>query len=440
MFSSLPWSTLVPGALAALLVLFVLARFAAAVTRKVADPNVIRIYLATLGLGTAYGMAISVISVFLTARGYRETDIGTLAAWFAAGIMLTAVASGSLVEKLGAKLVLVIALFTYATTVALFPFAPSYAAIAALRFFDGAASVLVWVASETILVARARREIKAYVTSIYGMSIAVGYGFGSLGAFLAATVLPNERVFLVAGALSAVTGVLVLLRLDKRADAHHEAASDAEPGEAVTERAPLGTLVNRVKTSGFATFAYGYFQSSVVLFLPLFMKDEKGIPQEKTRLITFFFAIGMLLAINVAGRLGDRYGHLLVMRVLAVVGTTMIASFVLLNGFPAMAVAVAVAGASLASISPLSLALQGLVTREYHRATGIYNTFYAAGMVLGPPISSQIFHLYGGGPMLYHLAALWAAFVLFAQIFRRDDPRVAREAAAAPPVPSTQID
>ena len=406
---------------------------------KINDPNVIRIYLATLGLGTAYGMAISVISVFLTARGYRETDIGTLAAWFAAGIMVTAVASGSLVERLGAKTVLVTALFTYATTVALFPLAPSYAAIAALRFFDGAASVLVWVASETILVARARREIKAYVTSVYGMSIAIGYGLGSLGAFLAAKVLPNERVFLVAGALSAVTGALVALRLDPTSDARHAEAEAEGVTLGQPERAPLGALINRVKTSGFATFAYGYFQSSVVLFLPLFMKDEKGIPKDQTRLITFFFAIGMLLAINVAGKLGDRYGHLLVMRLLAVVGTTMIASFVWLNGFPAMAAAVAVTGASLASISPLSLALQGLVTREYHRATGIYNTFYAAGMVLGPPISSQIYHRHGGGPMLYHLAALWAAFVVFAQVFRRDDPRVAREAAAAG-VPETQID
>src|SRR5687768_13604948 len=126
---------------------------------KISDPNVIRIYIATLGLGTAYGMAISVIAVFLTAHGYKETDIGSLAAWFAGGIMITAVASGWLVGKFGAKRILVAALLTYATTVTLFPFAPSYASIAALRVLDGAASVLVWVASETILVARARREI-----------------------------------------------------------------------------------------------------------------------------------------------------------------------------------------------------------------------------------------------------------------------------------------
>lgn len=400
--------------------------------KRINDPNVIRIYLATLGLGTAYGMAISVIAVFLTARGYKETDIGSLAAWFAAGIMATAVASGSIVGKFGSKRVLTAALFIYACTVALFPFAPSYGAIAALRFFDGAASVLVWVSSETILVARARREIKAFVTSIYGMSIAVGYGFGSLGSFLAAKVLPNERVFLVAGAISVVTALFVLLRLGHDADRHHELASDDTQAQTSgSERAPLATLVNRIKTSCFATFCYGYFQSSVILFLPLFMKEEKGIPEDYTKLITAFFAVGMLLAITVAGRIGDRYGHLLVMRVLATIGLTMIAGFVWLNDFAGMAAAVAVAGATLASISPLSLALQGLVTREFHRATGVYNTFYAAGMVLGPPISGQIFHRHGGGPMLYHLAALWVGFVVFAQVFRRDDPRAQAGGTAA---------
>ena len=406
--------------------------------RKIDDPNVIRVYLATLGLGTAYGMAISVIAVFLKDRGYTETDIGSLAAWFAAGIMITAVASGWLVGRFGSKRVLVAALLTYATTVTLFPFAPSYAAIAGLRVIDGAASVLVWVASETILVARARREIKAFVTSIYGMSIAVGYGVGSGSAFLAAKLLPSERVFWVAGAISVVTGLFVLLRVDRNADAHRQDADEGS-SELHGEQVPLGTLINRIKTSCFATFAYGYFQSSVVLFLPLFMKDDKGIPEPQTRLITFFFAAGMLLAINVAGRVGDRYGHLLVMRLLAVVGMTMVAGFVLLNGFVGMAIAVFVAGATLASISPLSLALQGLVTREYHRATGVYNAFYAAGMVLGPPISSQLFHRSGGGLMLYHLAALWAAFVVFAQVFRRDDPAANRAAVAPATLPTTSL-
>jgi len=59
-------------------------------------------------------------------------------------------------------------------------------------------------------------------------------------------------------------------------------------------------------------------------------------------------------------------------------------------------------------------------------------------MLLGPPISSQIFHLHGGGPMLYHLAAIWVAFIVFAQVFRRDDPAAAGTPLAAPaPLPTT---
>jgi predicted MFS family arabinose efflux permease len=403
---------------------------------KIDDPNVIRVYVATLGLGTAYGMAISVISVFLNERGYSETNIGSLAAWFAAGIMAMAIASDYLVKKFSAKVVLVAALFTYATTVALFPFAPGYAAMGALRFVDGAASVCVWVASETILLARAQRAIKAFITSIYAMSIAVGYGAGSGMAYLAADILPSARTFLVASAITVATAIFTLLKLDRSSDAHREEQDPHEGAEAAGTKAPLGTLIGRIKASCFATFAYGYFQSSVVLFLPLFMASEKGIPKAQTRLITFFFAGGMLLATNVAGRLGDRYGHLLMMRRLAIVGATMIASFVWLNGLPLMALAVFIAGASLASISPLSLALQGLVTREYSRATSVYNAFYAAGMLLGPPISSYIYQLRGGGPMLYHLAALWAAFIVFAQIFRRDDPAVGRTPEAPLPLPA----
>jgi len=411
-------------------------RMLQALRKKIDDQNVLRIYWATFGLGVAYGMAISVIAVFLAGRGYRETDIGSLAAWFAAGIMAAAVPSGILVARLSAKVVLTLALVTYALTVTLFPFAPSYAAIAVLRFFDGVASVCVWVASETILLARARREIKAFVTSLYAMSIAIGYITGPLLAYLAAPIIPIEGTFWIAGGLAVVTAMYVALRLERGSDAHREPGHDANvdvvsDAAAAVERAPLGTLINRIKASCFATFAYGYFQASVVLFLPLFLVAQKGVSEDATRLIPAFFAGGMLLFTNYAGRLGDRHGHLLIMRLLAIVGASMIAGFVWLGSFTEMCGAVFVAGATLASISPLSLALQGLVTREYSRATGVYNAFYAAGMLLGPPISSQIYHRLGGGPMLYHLAALWVAFIVFAQVFRRDDPAVAREPQAS---------
>ncbi|MGH7328429.1 MAG: hypothetical protein ACREJX_08770, partial [Polyangiaceae bacterium] len=51
-----------------------------------------------------------------------------------------------------------------------------------------------------------------------------------------------------------------------------------------------------------------------------------------------------------------------------------------------------------------------------------YNALYAAGMLVGPPISSFIFDAYKGAPMLYHLAGLWLLFVIFTIVYANDDP------------------
>src|SRR6185295_18734027 len=95
------------------------------------------------------------------------------------------------------------------------------------------------------------------------------------------------------------------------------AASSPGPAARGEPRLSNTALLFQIKTSCFATFAYGYFQASVVLFLPLFLIENKGVRTEQTIAIPAIFALGMLLFSNYAGALGDRRGHLLVMRSLA---------------------------------------------------------------------------------------------------------------------------
>jgi hypothetical protein len=56
---------------------------------------------------------------------------------------------------------------------------------------------------------------------------------------------------------------------------------------------------------------------------------------------------------------------------------------------------------------------------------------YAAGMLVGPPVSSLVYARFGGGAMLGQLAALWCAFVAFTIVFWKDDPAARR--VPAPP-------
>ena len=397
------------------------ASFFRSFVSRVPDPNVWRIYGITLALGMAYGTAISVIGRFLTLQGVNKLAIGQLAAWFAAGIVAFSLPMGPLARRFSAKYMLAISLAGYAVAVALFPFTHTFWALAALRFFDGACSVGVWVSSESILLARSGKQNKAFVTSLYAIAVACGYVGGPLLAYACSKFLPLHFAFILAAVIASATSVYVLLRLAPDARGvhgdDHGLSSSAQQGGA------LG-LLWRIKTSCFGTFAYGYFQASVVLFLPLYLMEKKGVSESQTIVIPAYFAAGMLLFSNYAGRLGDRYGHLLLMRILGSVGMTMVLGFVYLDAYPAMCGAVFVAGASLASISPVSLALQGVVAHplEYERSTSIYNAFYAAGMLLGPYCSSYLFEKRGGEAMLFSLALLWTLFVVFAFVFRRDDP------------------
>jgi predicted MFS family arabinose efflux permease len=412
---------------------------------KIRDKNIWVIYAAILILGIAYGIAISLVAHHLDGRGFTKPQMGSLASWFALGIVALSLPVGWAIRKLSAKSTLVACLAGYSATVTLFPALNAYPAIALDRFFDGAFSVGIWVSCETILLSRADRGIKAYVTSLYAVAIAIGYVVGPLAAEGIVRVWAIDRAFLVSGALAAFAMLFVFFLLDPdgSAPALEAVTEDTDVANSTVRPTRGRALFARIKTSCFATFAYGYFQASVVLFLPLYLLESKGVARERTIIIPFFFALGMLLFSNVAGRLGDRYGHLLVMRALAAVGTCMVLGFVLLDSYAWMAAAVFVAGATLASISPVSLALQGVVTapRDYSRSNAIYNACYAAGMLLGPKASSLLFARWGGGAMLLHLAALWLVFVVFTVVYRRDDPRargdVARDLAPSPDASAT---
>jgi MFS family permease len=388
------------------------------IARRIPDRNIWIIYAAILLLGIAYGVSIAVLAIHLKAHGIPKVAMGGLAAAFALGIVTFSIPAGFMVQRFGAKKTLLAALPGYALCVALFPVLVSTSQLSVARFFDGAFSVCIWVAAETALLSRSDATNKGFVMSLYAMSLAIGYVFGPILATVVVPAFGTAGSFAAAGILACIAAVVVVTQFK-------EGAVAKEHAQALGERAAPRAVLWKTKTSCFATFSYGYFQASVVLFLPLFLIESKGIPEERTILITAFFAAGMLLSSSFVSRLGDRYGHLLVMRVLGAIGGTMVASFVVLSSFASMCAAVFVAGATLASISPVSLALQGVILpkQDLERANSFYNAAYAAGMLIGPPISSVFFTKMGGAEMLYHLAVLWAAFVAFTVVFASDDPK-----------------
>ncbi|HSN98891.1 MAG TPA: MFS transporter, partial [Candidatus Nanopelagicales bacterium] len=133
------------------------------------DLHLRRLYRGTFMFGMGCGISIALTSLHLDAEGYSKQDIGTLALIFASGLVLCSLPVGALIRRFSGKRVLTAALLGYAACVAAFPFLPSYGSIGLVRWLDGAFSVAVWVSSETILLARADKERKAHLTSLYAI-------------------------------------------------------------------------------------------------------------------------------------------------------------------------------------------------------------------------------------------------------------------------------
>ena len=367
-------------------------------------------------------MAIALLPLELEHRGFSKGEMGTLAAVFALGIVALSIPMGAIVKKVTPQRTLLVALVGYAVTVGVFPVLHHVVPVGASRFADGAFSVGIWVSCETILLERADKAHRAFVTSLYAMSMAIGYIAGPLVARVIIARFPSAWAFYAASGMS-IAAALVASRIapstgvspeedataDSGAPASHRAADPREDQDLVFRDVRLRLLPGR----GGAFFAH----------LP-HPRQGRAREEHDPRHGLLRARHAAVLQLRGPAR-GSLRGHLLVMRVLAVIGACMIASFVYLPSFPLMCAAVFVAGASLASISPVSLALQGVVTpdRELGRANGIYNAFYAIGMFVGPLVSSQIFDARGGAAMLFHFVALWLLFVVFAWIFAKDDPR-----------------
>jgi MFS family permease len=396
--------------------------------RRITDRAIWVVYISILSLGIAYGVAISRLGLYLENRGFSKPEVGDLAIWFAFGIAATAIPSDKLIRRFGPKAMLVAGLTAYAVTVATFPFMTTPTLVGLSRFLDGAFSVVVWVSSETILLARAPRKDKAFYTSIYAISLALGYVIGPVIAWGMTHFVDAKICFHVAGAIAGLTALFVVITMPKGIQLETEENANEPSGDAPAKAESLSTgeIFSRIKTSCFATFSYGYFQASIVLFMPAYAMEMKGMRESETILAPAFFAGGMLLLSNYAARLGDRYGHLFMMRVLGIIGLAAILILLPSHGAIALFVLIFIAGASLASVSPVSLALQGLVIppRDMSRAGGLYNASYGLGMLVGPRISAEIYSRFGGDAMVVQFGVLWVVFVVFTIAYRRDDPRV----------------
>ena len=172
-----------------------------------------RLFRGTFLFGLACGISIALSALHLNAQGYSKQNIGSLASVFGTGVVLMAIPAGALIRRFSGKRTLLACLFLYSVCVAAFPFLKSYEAIAAVRLVDGMCSAGIWVSSETLVLMRAEKKHKAYLTSIYAIWLAVGYMAGPALAQGINYAANMTAAFVFAGVLAIASGVYLALVL-----------------------------------------------------------------------------------------------------------------------------------------------------------------------------------------------------------------------------------
>jgi predicted MFS family arabinose efflux permease len=395
---------------------------------RLPDRNLWVVYRTMLVLSTAYGIALANLPNVLAERHIDPSVVGQLASWFALGLVLFAAPSGAIIRRFSARVVLPVSIVGYGAMIAIIPLLSSYTALAVDRFVDGLFSMGAWMSGETLLLWRSNRQNKALAMSLSATFTMFGYVVGPAFSYAVSGFVAQELRFYIAGAIAVVAAIVCAIGLDPdpKPEARNEEPSE-KPPETDDSKGFAGTLAlaYRMKTSCAATFASGFFQASGALFIPRFLVEEKGIPEEQASLVVAFAAAGMLLVSNFAARAGDKYGHLAVMRALAMSGVVAMFAFLPLDWFPLMGLAIMVAGGCFSSMPPLSLALQGAIVSpaEYTRSNSIFNVFFASGLLVGPLITGNVFSSFGGSAIVFLFAGIWLIFVIVSVLFRKDDPR-----------------
>lgn len=396
----------------------------ATLLRSLTDPALRGLYGSIFLVGAAVAAEAAFLSLYLREAGLDAAAIGALAAVFAVGGV--AVAAPLTRVDVEPKRLLVAALSVFGLALASLPFvARSTPLLVAVRLVEGAAMVAIWIGYEAALFSRAPSGERGTVSALYAMVLAFGYVAGPLLAGVSRSTGTAALPFWAAGALTLGNALWVQLGVRghaRRGTEHADAPvndSASTPARATSFRA----LAWRAKATGVAMFGTGYLKASLVVLLPLYLVDHRAFAAQETPLVLSTYAAGALSFTLVAGRLGDRHGHLRLMTVLATVGGGAMLAFIVFPARMATLGIALVAGASLATISPLAMALQANVVneRDYGRAMSLSNGLYAAGTLAGPLVTGALYARAPHGAVA-QIAAMWLAFAVFGVIFAKDDP------------------
>lgn len=281
------------------------SRFFSGLPREVAVLSAV-----AFAVAVGFGVVAPAIPVFARDFGVGRTAAGAVISAFAFMRLVSALASGRLVNRIGERVVLATGIGIVAVSSALAGLAQSYSQLLLLRGIGGIGSAMFTVSAISLLLRVVDADQRGRATSMWQTGFLLGAIAGpAIGGPLTDISL-RAPFFVYAGTLAVAGGIGMLFLT--RTDLH-----EREAGSSPTDHTSLGQAL---RVSGYRAALAASLGNGWVLFgvrsslIPLFVTDGEGIGATSTWVGLGLFVsaatqgIGLLFVGSFTDRVGRRPG------------------------------------------------------------------------------------------------------------------------------------
>ena len=336
-----------------------------------------------------FGIVAPAIPLFARSFGVGTTAVGLAVSAFAFFRFVSAFGGGSLVERLGERVVLVAGLVLVAVTSGIAGLATSFPVFLSLRAAGGVGSAMFTVASLALLLRVAPPSHRGRAAATYQSGFILGGIAGPAAGGLLATLSPRLPFFLYAAALIVAGAVaMVLLRVPGGGPAVPQTAdAPAAPvplRSALRSRAYMAALVANL---GVGWVLFGVRNSLV----PLYVTEELGRSAAWAGAGLLAGSAAQALALLRSGRLADTWGRRPSLLLGTATGTAALSLLVLPPATGVFLLSMATYGLAAALLASVPAALVGDVSpARGGRVVAVFQMSADLGAVAGPLVAGWL--------------------------------------------------
>ena len=336
-----------------------------------------------------FGIVAPAIPLFARSFGVGTAAVGLAVSAFAFFRFVSAFGGGSLVERLGERVVLATGLVVVAVTTGVAGLATSFPVFLVLRAAGGVGSAMFTVAALALLLRVAPPSHRGRAAATYQSGFILGGIAGPAAGGLLTTLSPRLPFFLYAASLL-VAGAVAMVLLRVPADGAAAPAADTPPAaplplrSALRSRAYVAALVVNL---GVGWVLFGVRNSLV----PLYVTEELGRSAAWAGAGLLAGSAAQALALLRSGRLADTWGRRPSLLLGTATGTAALALLVLPPATGVFLLSMATYGLAAALLASVPAALVGDVSpARGGRAVAVFQMSADLGAVAGPLVAGWL--------------------------------------------------